>query len=583
MCGLTGYCGKSIPDIAKIKLTSIFIRERGKDAVGFLLNNSVTRGVWEGATKDNGDPLSFFFNWYFPSANSKKLKSNTVIVHNRSSTRGAKTVANSHPFVYEKDGHTYFFAKNGTLTYSSEIDLCKEYELNKNDFDVDSKLLGHIIVHHGWDVLTKYVGGAAFVLYSTKEPNTIYLFKGQSLENGKLVEERPLHYYKTKNGLYFSSTVGSLVSAHDVSEEEIESFEPNHLYKIVDGEIVEKTFYDRTKVESKSTTTYNTDDYYGTGAKSNYHNNAYHNNFFSIVKKSKTDEEEVYYNVSLKEKSPFKMKHVSGNRICFYQGIYWANGHPANGCFLLDETGKIKGKKDNGNDDGFTHYYFYKGLLVKNAAAINELSKIFTKTSKLFENPELMEEVRQYLHEENTLFFFSYSKVRTAHKIYCYRGSEKIASNYWTVTPKFCPYKYSINIILDKYQIELNEANYLKMTDAFSDSNNDIYDNWDPMTIIGASKTVVDLFNENFKMQMSSGELSSSEKSQFEMLIRKVRLIEKSTTSAVEQIFGDNDLKIDINTDFVKAIFVIDYILKHPTYAGLVFTEIEDEFYANLT
>lgn len=580
MCGITGYSGSKFPDIAKIKLTSIFIRDRGKDSVGFLMNNFVTRGVWEGSGKDNGDPLSFFNFYYFPSANLTKHASNTVLCHNRSSTRGAKTKENSHPFVYEKDGNFYYFMKNGTLTYSSELNLCEKYSLDKKDFDVDSKLLGHIIVHHGWDVLTEYSGGAALVLYSTAEPNTIYIFRGKSLENGVPTEERPLFYYKTKTGLYFSSTKGSLVSAHDVSEDKIEEFQCNVLYKIEEGKIVEETVYDRSNIESKPVfTNSSSNDYYGY---SNYQGGRKNTGY--------NTEETKYYSNGNQEKSPIKVKDYPDNSICFYQGHYWANGHPANGCFLLDENGIIYGKSEYeykkqsaaqrdlvGN---VNEYYFYKGLRVKDKEAITKLKNIFTKLSKISDNSAIMKEVSEYLHDENVLFFFGFSQLRNATKLYAYQGQKQIESGYWTVRPKFCPYTYNLFLSTDKYTIEKKKPN--EQTSLFlTKTINKEEDIWNPTTIINTSKTIYDLFNENFNLRMSEMEVSSTEKTETEKFLRKLKLLERSVFSSIKQSFNE-EININPNSDEFKTLLLLKYLIMHPSYGAMIFEEIEDSVYAIL-
>lgn len=550
MCGITGYVGKKPGDLAKVKLASIFNIERGKDSVGFLFNNRITKGIYKHGN-DKSDPLKFFSTTFF-THKPEELESNTVLFHNRAATRGARTEENAHPFTYEKDEKIYHFIKNGTLV--NELELCEKYGLKKEDFPVDSLLLGHIIVHFGWDVLLEYKGGAAFVLYCESEPNTIYVFKGESLEYGKLSEERPLFYYQTKNGLYFSSTMSSLQCAHDQKEEAIQPFETNTLYKIVDGKIVSMVRYDRSKIEGKPYY----QDYYG---QKHTHSSHAHATYDFVKKEKKKSSEGKTYCYGNPEPNPQGKvsKTVKGSRIYYWQGLYYRNGHVISGEFVLDQNGYT--------DTVGIKYYFYKGLMLKNEEAVKIVSRIITKAEEIKTN---FDRIKEHLSLNHTYFYYKSSSLRGGKmKLYCFTGGRDLISTHFQCLPLFSIYKYNFNTIDDNYTVSLRP----NIAEEENSTNSESINTWDSSkwqtgSFGDSTTTMANLFDINFNpMTITEDEKEAITKiERVESYLK--RLSDQYKSLAVESDLGKNAL---------KRLFVMTFLLQNTLYIDELFEEWQYE------
>lgn len=537
MCGIVGYCGSKRPDISKLKLLSINVQERGKEGMGCLINNDVTRGIYE-YQKDLSDPIKFFSYYWFPLPT--KLQSNTVIIHNRAPTRGVRSLTNTHPFEYliEHDPENIeqlFFAKNGTIT--NEHELCELYGLTKSDFEVDSKLLGHIIVNFGWDVLLQYKGGAAMVLYSTREPNTIYIYKGMSLEGNVLIEERPMHYIEVSGGMYFASTKAALQCALDAPFDKIKTFTPNILYKITDGRIVEETLYDRSTVQNKPAVTY-THTIYNTYKKPS----------------TKTEKSENKYFYGKTEPKPIRI--VGGKKVYYWNGLYHRNGHPISGIIKLNDSGLEIKSSETG-----TTYYFHKGLMLKNEACMEQAQKIISKVKQIKDN---IESLLPLLSLNYTLFIFKHSPARQCMKLYCYNGCQELTATRFQTIPLFSVYKYSFDIIDNCFTIEKlqeEEKNDLFTQDDSSSKNSDP---WDPETwnLEGWGS---EMMNRNFNIPTVEEDNQIS---------KKLKLITKYIKKTIVE-YDTTGLDSPEEIRHLKVCYVALEIFKNPEFAEMLFDDLE--------
>jgi len=541
MCGITGYCGKSPGDISKIKLASIFMESRGKDAVGLLYNNQITKGTFKSGD-DKSTPTLFFSGYYF-NIKGQKMVSNTILCHNRSSTRGNKySIDNAHPFMFEKDGERFWFMKNGTIT--NELELCEKYNLKKSDFDVDSKLLGHIIVHHGWDVLLEYKGAAACVLYAESNPNTIYLFHGESLEGSLLKEERPLYCYNKNNKFYFASTENALVCALDVPKEDIIDMKTNTLFKVTNGVIEEETVYDRSQIQNKVETTY----YNNT---TNFNRNG---SYYNYNKKDETNEKNktVYYSKNSPMPNPANI--IKGNRIYYNAGLYYRNGHPITGKFKLDFFGKEK------ETAYASECYFYKGLKLINEEAIEVLKNIFRKSKQI---PEHINEILPYLDRNSVVFFYQYSETRKEYKLRVYQFNKAVESAELSVYPDFSPYQFIFDIIDNKYQIIPRENMITNMGE----------EEKLPKKEENEKSTVINLWDERY---WENRELFTEETiPEIDLVItNKLKIITKAIERTITSFITGKIINNFSEEQAAKTIEVLNYILKNPTYVDLIYDDM---------
>lgn len=449
MCGLVGYSGKKRPNVAALKLMSIFIRDRGKDSVGFLMNNSVSRGVWESYQKDFGDPLNYFSRYVFNKIQKVNWNSNICIIHNRSATRGIRSLENSHPFVYEKDGVTHYFAHNGTL--SNEDELCKEYGLNSTDFTVDSKLLGHIIVHFGFDVLTKYKGYAAFLYYRDDMPNSLFVFKGESLEGGVLKEERPLYVNTSVRGeAYFCSNDAAIECANDLVVNSTIDLPTNKLFIYENGKLVSETIYDRTHIENKPPVV--------------HRYKAEERDYTKKISTSLSSDKKAMPKLCFYQNPERNPQPKAGNKFYYFKGLYYKNGHYANGAYVISSDGLIhdnfyyenqvlKAKNQNINiPEGHREVVFHCGLLLKDFEALNIVKGLIQTVADI---PNNLPWLAKHLHDDHYLFYYEYSEARQGQGLKMYTNGHGNYAAKTTKNPFLGYYKYIFYLTEQSYEVHL--------------------------------------------------------------------------------------------------------------------------------
>jgi hypothetical protein len=327
-CGLFGLAAtKPIDSLMteKIKALGLFNQNRGKDSCGYFNGEEIFKGA---------DKEKEFFE--FVCKNGIKIAengNNIFIGHTRQSTYGASTIANAHPFnVNER----LIIAHNGTI--SNIWTLCWEHSVDSKPIDVDSLALGHILEKDGPGVLNEYEGYAALLLHELDKPNIMRVYHGMSKEYTYCneVEERPLFWMKTPEGVYLSSLIGALnFIRNKETDEEPEVVPYNQIIKIENGVVSDEMPYkvnrgdcNIKKYPAPATTTY-------TGA----NNNTKQQNTptFSPTR--------VVLDIT-KEMIPFYA--LQDNEIVyFHQGRYKQGGKLCHGKYICDKkTGMVGNAAD---------------------------------------------------------------------------------------------------------------------------------------------------------------------------------------------------------------------------------------------
>lgn len=212
MCGLFGFNGKQKPIIAKLKILGIYNISRGKDSCGYWFN-----GTYERSKAYNEQEFDDYIEKNIIKNPTKTTNGYTFIGHTRQGSAGfGKTLDNAHPFIIDE---SFVLAHNGTI--QNYEDLLKKYDINEK-FSVDSKAFGTLINRIGYSILEEYIGYAALLMTDINDPGTIAVYHGESKQYraGQPVEERPLYFLETKEGVYFSSLKESLMAIRENEDEE---------------------------------------------------------------------------------------------------------------------------------------------------------------------------------------------------------------------------------------------------------------------------------------------------------------------------------------------------------------------------
>lgn len=242
MCGLYGIINTKpeVFDRATFSVLGIGNDRRGGDSCGVFIDGEVEYGIGK---------ISLFENFLWSSdLIEKTTKCQVALGHDRKASVGAITVEKAHPIlIKDETGKIVFaFVHNGTL-YNYE-ELAKKY-IPEIDYKgcSDSQILALIIYHKGFDVLSEYNGGAAFVAvdYRLGKPVT-YLFKGASKYNAyakEATEERPLYFVYNSNRLVFSSIASYLFALFGDNVFEATN---NRLYQYIGGKLFTYKDIDRS-------------------------------------------------------------------------------------------------------------------------------------------------------------------------------------------------------------------------------------------------------------------------------------------------------------------------------------------------
>ena len=259
MCGLYGIINREVQPFSRDIFTVLGMANdrRGGDSCGIFIDGKSEYGIGKKALFED-----FFWD--------SELLNNTTecqiaLGHDRKASVGGVTVEKAHPILIKdkNDNVVFAFIHNGTI-YNYEK-LAKEYipDIDCSKYS-DSQVLASIIYYKGFDVLSKYNGGAAFVAVDYRDGYPVtYLYKGASKLNYYSTEEeveRPLYMSFDQNRLVFSSIASYLCGLMDNNVYELKN---NKVYKYVNGKLYAITTIDRSKCQQNKeyVTTY--PNYYG--------------------------------------------------------------------------------------------------------------------------------------------------------------------------------------------------------------------------------------------------------------------------------------------------------------------------------
>jgi predicted glutamine amidotransferase len=261
LCGLYGIINREVRPFRRDIFTTLGMANdrRGGDSCGVFIDGKVEYGIGKKALFED-----FFWD-------SELLNSTTAcqiaLGHDRKASIGGITLEKAHPILIKNNQKEVEFAfiHNGTI-YNYES-LAKEYipDIDCSKYS-DSQILALIIYHKGFDVLSKYNGGAAFVAvdYRSGKPVT-YLYKGAS-KTSKYYDteevERPLYISYDQNRLIFSSIASYLCA---LMYDDVYELKSNKVYKYVDGKLYGVKNIDRSLCQQQKEVVVTNYNYYGTG------------------------------------------------------------------------------------------------------------------------------------------------------------------------------------------------------------------------------------------------------------------------------------------------------------------------------
>ena len=340
MCGLYGIINSKPAPFQKEIFTVLGIANdrRGGDSCGIFIDGQVEYGIGKKALFEN-------FFWDSDLLNDT-TNCQIALGHDRKASVGAVTLEKAHPILIKNDKGDVDFAliHNGTL--HNYEDLAKKYisDINYSKLS-DSQILALILYHKGFDVLSEYIGGAAFVAvdYRSGKPVT-YLFKGASKNSSTSKEtsvERPLYFTFNKDYLIFSSIPSYLCA---LVGDNVYEAEDNKVYKYVNGKLYCIKTVDRSRCQQTKICTY------GTSVYNPY--SSYCKNFQYITYR---DSENIYTDES---------------------------GMPLNGKYKVTEYGRLYTGNDidkNTTSKIYIMFFFY-GIPFRDKFTYNQIKKLFKKS-----------------------------------------------------------------------------------------------------------------------------------------------------------------------------------------------------------
>jgi hypothetical protein len=280
MCGLFGACGLDI-DYTKLAILGVSNDSRGGDGNGYFNGKNLIKGI---------DKLKTFSDHIKEEPLIKNKTSNIFLGHTRKATHGVKTEENTHPFLVGDKSNQIVLAHNGQIFNTKE--MCKKYEVDSGDIEVDSKILAMLIHKAGAEtILNEYKGWAALVWTNVNEPGSLYLYHGKSREgvyaNAKVEEERPLYFIQLRNCIYFSSMIEPLKLIRETKKQKPFEVPHNRIIKLNNGKFSgkaviinrEQTNSDMYSYRYSSNTTPYEEDYYTRQKQSAYTPSRIHSSY----------------------------------------------------------------------------------------------------------------------------------------------------------------------------------------------------------------------------------------------------------------------------------------------------------------
>lgn len=255
MCGLFAIINKEEDafDYRTFCTLGVANDRRGGDSCGIFIDGEVEYGIKETAKFEN-------FFWTSKLLN-EVVSAKIALGHDRKASVGGITLEKAHPIII-KDATglpEFVLIHNGTI--HNYEDLAKKYipKIKIGGLS-DSQILALIIYHSGFDVLSEYNGGTAFICvdYRSGSPVT-YFYKGESKEEEDSKEvsvERPLYYFQSKTRMVFSSIPSYLTICSE--GEDCYELKGNTVFKYVNGLVYKVKQVDRSKCFQKKKYSYPT-------------------------------------------------------------------------------------------------------------------------------------------------------------------------------------------------------------------------------------------------------------------------------------------------------------------------------------
>lgn len=208
-------------------------------------------------------------------------------------------------------------------------------------------------------MLEEYKGAAALVWTKLDEPNSLYVYhgKGPKAKNGPDIEERPMFFMRTPEGIYFSSLYESLAAICDEDDQYPEELEHNFVFKITNGKFTSsKKFIDRSEVNIPSYTTYTSTG--NTGGASCQ-------TTFPFPSQNMVRESLIW-----RETVPPRAEKIK-NCVYFHKGRYHnQDGNLVNGKFYLSKKGEI-------TDSTYgSAFFFWEGAMISTEDKYNKLLQL---------------------------------------------------------------------------------------------------------------------------------------------------------------------------------------------------------------
>lgn len=364
-CGIFAWTGTSSDKFSPIlfNVLGIFNDSRGGDSCGVYFNRGSIVGIKTEAKYES------LVKKHKLHTTIKPGKWPIVIGHCRKASVGSVSGGNSQPILLRtrKDERlVYVQAHNGTITNHRELAIKHDIVIEKDESD--SVVLSRLIHKVGFSVLSEYEGSAALVMHSTKEPNVLYAFHGQSKNYTTLSEERPLHYVLIKgSGIYISSEAQPLEWISNGLE--ATAFKHNIVYKI-EGETVTEFM----KIERETAVMKKWDNTSYKNSEIPFHDVDYRSynrgNNYEMIKPINTKNiccAMIDFNL-IQTHNAFKLRYVKG---FFIENKTYAHGEK-----LVDTWGYIKDPNSSLKTQFVTYYlYFYYGILLSDADAWDAVKK----------------------------------------------------------------------------------------------------------------------------------------------------------------------------------------------------------------
>lgn len=396
--------------------------ERGGDSVGRVVGDEVQKYINSKKTKTTYEDFVITYKNTEPS--------NIAIGHTRKASVGGLNPDLAQPVVLDlpdESGGKFAMVHNGTIHNYQE--LARKYGVNTTGKN-DSYVLAEIIMNNGFGVLEEYEGAAAIIIKDDRNPNTLFMFKGESLNYAdKMEEERPLFYWQeSKESVYISSKVEGLYFIGGDIDSTF-AVKSNTVFAINNGVVSEVQAIDRTKQTKnkqygRTTTTNST---VVNNNRFNTRNYNEHFNYSNYYSEEWDDDELPFRGVLPAASTSTKISIIDENfdeslpndSVVFCRFRYWRNTNGGykllNGMFHLNEYGIIYDAPIKLGFNTTKVYYFYKGVMLKNKITYDKVNKLLGKAKKYNESTEnTVKLVKLAMHPICTLKKMSYSDLRVA-------------------------------------------------------------------------------------------------------------------------------------------------------------------------